>query len=175
MDTAAREGHLDARSSSREELMNRVLDVCTGRPGVPLVLLTGQAGIGRSRVLTQIRARLAGPHVSTVEIRVSSCERDFPSLVGRIAGELDVPPARGESTTDVLRRLLASLTGKHRLVVFLDDAHRLAQSCLTAASALNAMAGAPITFVCAVRTPGPTPVWSRCAPPGSCTRNGCGR
>ncbi|GAA0504630.1 AAA family ATPase [Saccharopolyspora thermophila] len=143
-----------APSSDREELITRVLDVCAGRSAAPLVLITGPAGIGRSRVLAQIRARLTDPRVSAVDIRLSRGERDFPGLVARLAAELGEPPARGEPTAAVLRRLLAPLTGHRRLVVFVDDAQRLAPDCLPAVtSALGALAGSRVTVVCAVRTP----------------------
>jgi ATP/maltotriose-dependent transcriptional regulator MalT len=152
--TVAREARLDARSSGREELITRVLDICTRRSGLPLVLLTGPTGIGRSQVLAQIRARLTGLHVSTADIRLSRVDRDFPSLVARIAAELGAPPTRGESASAVLQRLLTTLTGDRHLVVFLDDAHRLAPACLPAVnSALGALAGSRVTVVCAVRTP----------------------
>ncbi|MER7016252.1 ATP-binding protein, partial [Saccharopolyspora sp. NPDC000359] len=151
---AARATGSVACSSNHEELVDRVLDVCAQRPGTPLVLVTGPAGIGRSRVLEQVRARLTGQRTTTVGIQLSSGDRDLPSLATRIATELGEPPARGESSASVLRRLLASLTGRRRTVIFLDDAHWLAPRCLpTVLSVLGSLAGSQTTFVCAVRTP----------------------
>ncbi|KAA5830108.1 AAA family ATPase [Saccharopolyspora hirsuta] len=151
---AARAARSVACSSGHEELVDRVLDVCTRHSGTPLVLVTGPAGIGRSRVLEQVRARLTGQHTTTVSIRLSSGDRDLPSLVTRIATELGEPPARGESSAAVLRRLLATLTGRRRIVIFLDDAHWLTPRYLpTVRSVLGALAGSRTTLVCAVRTP----------------------
>ncbi|MEV0698018.1 AAA family ATPase [Saccharopolyspora sp. NPDC050389] len=151
---AAREAGPDARSSGREELIARVLDVCTSRPGRPLVAITGPAGIGRSWVLAQLRARLSESDVSTADIRVSVGDRDFPSLVSRIAGELGAPPVRGESGAAALRRLSAAPIRGGRLVVFIDDAHRLAPECLAAATAaLGALTDDRIAFVCSIATP----------------------
>ncbi|MFI0470642.1 AAA family ATPase [Saccharopolyspora sp. 5N102] len=147
----AREAGLDARSSGREELITRVLEVCTGRPGRPLVVITGPAGIGRSRVLAQLRARLSELDVSTADVRVSAGDRDFPGLVGRIADELGAPPVRGESGAAAVRRLSSAPVRGGRLVVLIDDAHRLDPECLPAA--LDALAGDRITFVCTATTP----------------------
>ncbi|WP_177226657.1 AAA family ATPase [Saccharopolyspora shandongensis] len=148
---AAREAGLDARSSGREELIARVLDVCTARPGRQLVMITGPAGIGRSWALAQLRARLSGLDVSTADIRASVGDRDFAGLVGRIADELGAPPVRGESGAAAVRRLSAAPIRGDRLVVLIDDAHRLAPECLTAG--LDALAGDRITFVCTATTP----------------------
>ncbi|MGW1680106.1 AAA family ATPase [Saccharopolyspora sp. NPDC002376] len=150
-DTSARTRGSGARSIGRDEVVSRVLDVCA-RPGTPVVLVTGPAGIGRSAVLAQVREKLTELEVATADAHISRADLAPPNLVAVIADQLGLPPSRDDSSS----RLLAALAGRRaRLVVFLDDVHRLGPASLAAlTSSINALAGTQVTFVCAARTPG---------------------
>ncbi|MGP4015002.1 AAA family ATPase [Saccharopolyspora sp. 5N708] len=138
----------------RDEVVTRILGVCTSRAARPLVLVTGPPGIGRSSVLARVRALLIERRVSTVDVPVVGEVQDVAHLVARLADELGVEPVR-DGSSGALRRLLAMLAERRgRLVVFLDDADRIdPRSLATLASLIGTLAGTEVTFVCAFRTP----------------------
>ncbi|MGW0890068.1 AAA family ATPase [Saccharopolyspora sp. NPDC002578] len=150
----ARERGPSARSVVRGEVVDRIVDVCLHRPDVPLIVVTGPAGIGRSTALAQARLRLTDERTTTVNVPIPRRECDAAHLAARLADELGAPPARGDFATASFRRLLAALAGQpDRLVVFLDDAHRInPESAGSITAFLNALAGTRITLVCAARS-----------------------
>ncbi|GAA3361885.1 hypothetical protein GCM10020366_47610 [Saccharopolyspora gregorii] len=117
-------------------------------------MLTGPAGIGRSTVLARARQRLTDERASAVTVPMPRRENDTAHLAARIADELGAPPSRGDNGSAAFRRLLTALAGRRdRLVVFLDDAHRInAEPVDSVISFLRALAGTRITVVCAART-----------------------
>ncbi|MCX2731741.1 AAA family ATPase [Saccharopolyspora sp. NFXS83] len=151
---AAREPRASAPSAVRGEVVDRIVDVCTHRPDLPLVMLTGPAGIGRSSVLAQARRRITDEHLATATVPMPRRECDAAHLAARLADELGAPPVRGDFASAAFRRLSATLAGRHEpLVVFLDDVHRISPESVGAAmSFLGALAGTRITLVCAART-----------------------
>lgn len=150
--TSARTVGPDVRSVGRDEAVARVLDVCA-RPATPVVVVTGPAGMGRSAVLAQVREKLTEAEIATAEIRLPRAVLELPDLVARISDGLGLPPARDECAHTALSRVVSVLAGRRdRLVVFLDDADHLAPDVLT--SSIGALAGTPVTFVCAARTLG---------------------
>ncbi|WP_170210332.1 AAA family ATPase [Saccharopolyspora antimicrobica] len=154
--TSARTADPGVRSIGREDVLARVLDACA-RPDTPAVVVTGPAGTGRSTVLAQVRERLAEAGIATAEIRIPRAEPDLPHLVARLSERLGLPPAREDCPRTALSRVVSVLAGRRdRLVVFLDDAHRLgtdARAALT--SSISALTGSSVTFVCAARALGP--------------------
>lgn len=153
--TIARKDEPSDHSSGHDEVVSRVVDVCEARSATPLVIITGPAGIGRSSVLAQVHAKLTERGIATTDIRIPRADLELPHLVAGLADGLGLPPACGESSTAALLRLSVALSGRRdRLVVFLDDAHRLGPDSRAAlTSSISALAGAQVTFVCAIRTP----------------------
>ncbi|WP_243788351.1 AAA family ATPase [Saccharopolyspora gloriosae] len=140
----------DGRIHGRAEALDRIVESCTD--AVPLVLVTGPAGVGRSAVLAQARDRVAERGMSTMDIPVVCGGLDVPEVVGGIPGALGAEPEPGESPWATLHRVLSGR--EKRVVVFLDDAQRLSpRSVHRMLGALRGLVRAPITFVCAVRTP----------------------
>ncbi|MCX2730115.1 hypothetical protein OOZ19_07670 [Saccharopolyspora sp. NFXS83] len=142
----------DGRIHGRAEVVARIVESCAGSDAVPLVLITGPAGIGRSAVLAQARARAEELGMSTVDVPVVFAGLDVREVAGGIPGALGAEPEPGESPWATLQRVLS---GKRtRAVVFLDDVQRLdARSTSRLLGAVRGLARVPITFVCAVRTP----------------------
>ncbi|MEY8039316.1 AAA family ATPase [Saccharopolyspora cebuensis] len=136
----------------RAEVITRVLDACDST--TPVVAITGPAGIGRSLVLSRVRARLAERQVTTVDVPLVRAEHDIGHLVSWIGDELGLPAVR-EPAGPALHRLLTALAARRDpVVVLLDDAHRIAPDVLAAlAGPVRALAGSRVTFVGAFRTP----------------------
>ncbi|MDA3646858.1 LuxR family transcriptional regulator [Saccharopolyspora indica] len=150
--TSARTTGPGVRSVGRDDVVARVLDVCA-RPAAPAVVVTGPTGMGRSAVLSQVREKLVEAGIATAEIRIPRAESDLPDLVTRLSDGLGLPLARDECARTALSRVVSTLAGRRdRLVVFLDDVHRLdADARAVATSSISALAGSPVTFVCAAR------------------------
>ncbi|GAB2675038.1 hypothetical protein GCM10027271_40100 [Saccharopolyspora gloriosae] len=145
----------DGRIHGRAEVVARIVESCAGPGAVPLVLVTGPAGIGRSAVLAQARARADDLGMSTADVPVVFAGLDVREVAGGIPGALGAEPESGESPWATLQRVLSGR--RTRAVVFLDDAQRLdARSTSRLLGAVRGLANVPITFVCAVRTPADT-------------------
>ncbi|MER7080598.1 regulatory protein, luxR family [Saccharopolyspora kobensis] len=149
---SARTAAPGVRSIGRDDVIARVIDVCD-RPAIPAVVVTGPAGTGRSTVLARVREKLVEAGIATAEIRIPSAVSDLPNLVTRFSDGLGLPLVRDECARTALSRVVSSLAARRdRLVVFLDDAHRLGSDARTAlSSSISALAGSPVTFVCAAR------------------------
>ncbi|GAA4826726.1 LuxR family transcriptional regulator [Saccharopolyspora rosea] len=141
-----------ARSHGRDEAVSRILDVCASRPGVPLVVVTGPSGSGRSSVLAQVGEKLAEQGICSADVPLSRGRCGLADVVARFADALGAPAPRDEAA---LHRMLAALGRRAgRFVVFLDDAHRIAPDALVSLAALaRTLSGSGVTVVCSFRTP----------------------
>jgi len=145
---------------------------------VPLTVLAGPSGIGRSALLTAVCARLSEQDVPTVLIRVTPRERDRPlAVAARLLGELtmlaesarptdaaeDNPttarwPADRAGFSAALASQLGRLAGAHRhLLVAFDDLQWSDPESVAVLAALRNTVGGSIACVCAVRSPSTGP------------------
>ncbi|CAL9363695.1 hypothetical protein SUDANB145_00724 [Streptomyces sp. enrichment culture] len=158
----------------------RIVSLATSPEAASLVLVTGPTGIGRGAVLAAVRDELTARDVTTLTLRVARAERDRPfSLASRLAAELaaahpggDVRrPAKGAAPgpgRDAGRRLAAELraavTACDKLTVLVDDAQWTdPDSRAVLLPLVRALAGGPVTFVCALRPSPADPAGERAA------------
>ncbi|WP_336203959.1 LuxR C-terminal-related transcriptional regulator [Nonomuraea sp. LPB2021202275-12-8] len=127
----------------RERELDRIVAVMTGRAG-PGVVVTGQAGIGKSRLLSEARTRAeaAGFPVNWV----FATPGGIPLLP---FAHLLPPPAADGELTRMLTAAAARVAGSGALVI--DDAHLLDPA--SAALARHLLGGASVPVVMAVREP----------------------
>jgi DNA-binding CsgD family transcriptional regulator/type II secretory pathway predicted ATPase ExeA len=146
-------GRHSALSSNRDEAVARVLDACVRPSTAPVVAVTGPPGIGRSTVLSLVRAKLAELEIDTRVVHLPGMDVEPQHVVAVLADGLGLSPVRGESGHATLNRLLAVLAGRReRSVVFLDDVHRLGPGTRATLSPLiEALVGTHTKIVCASR------------------------
>ncbi|WP_243791909.1 AAA family ATPase [Saccharopolyspora gloriosae] len=132
----------------RDELLSDVLETVRGRR-CPLTLLNGDAGVGRTAVLTELGARLNAEGVRVLELRVGEQDGAMPygALYRLLSDAEELAPverhrsvsplalaAKLSSASDpaaplIADRLAAAVCSAARrllpLVVLVDDAHRL--------------------------------------------------
>ncbi|MFF6839281.1 LuxR C-terminal-related transcriptional regulator [Streptomyces tanashiensis] len=121
------------------------------RPGCRGVVLTGEGGVGKSRLAAEF-ADEAAAHHRTVRLPVSEAASHVP--LAAFAPHLAGPALPGGLGTHFqeLRRLLAAPEGRPRTLLVVDDIHHLDASSLTLLSALAtdaATAPAPGFFLLA--------------------------
>ncbi|QUQ68322.1 AAA family ATPase [Kutzneria sp. CA-103260] len=139
----------------RDDELRRIVE-----SAAPLVVVTGEAGIGRSSVLAAARERLADQGVTTITSRGARNERTRPyAVLSRLSAQLtaadDRPPAsRPAPVAGQLADALSRATANHqRLAVFLDDLQWIdAGSLATLVPMVRTLVGSPITFVVALRS-----------------------
>ncbi|MGQ4618932.1 AAA family ATPase [Nocardia sp. R7R-8] len=114
----------------REREIGECADVIVRRGGS--LILAGQAGVGKTRLSSEIRRRCERAGLATVWVTGLGAASNLP--LGAFASML--PPADSEVTTrvdavaELIRRTAARLVERaapQRLVVFVDDAHLLDQ------------------------------------------------
>jgi DNA-binding SARP family transcriptional activator len=128
-----------------------------------LVTLVGPAGIGKSRLATEVVATLGGAATVVTGRCLSYGEgiayRPLAEIVDQLAVEVDPrilaaigrsdEPARAEETFLAVRRLFESVAQERPLVVIVDDVHWAAPALLDLLDYLIAFSsGAPILLVC---------------------------
>jgi DNA-binding CsgD family transcriptional regulator/tetratricopeptide (TPR) repeat protein len=142
----------------RDEVVTRVLDICTMPTATaPIVVITGQSGIGRTSVLTRVKGVLRDRGLATAHIPLARNEHDVARIVARLADELGFPARRGVSSQVTLNKAVSAVTGgRGRLVVFVDDLQNIdARSLAGLASLVPAVRREDVRFVCTMRTPAP--------------------
>ncbi|MFF0473684.1 LuxR C-terminal-related transcriptional regulator [Streptomyces sp. NPDC004284] len=107
------------------------------RPGCRGVVLTGEGGVGKSRLAAEF-ADEAAAHHRTVRLPVSEAASHVP--LAAFAPHLTGPALPGELGRHFqeLRNLLATPAGRPRVLLLVDDLHHLDDSSLTLLSALAA-------------------------------------
>ena len=144
----------------RKEEMNDILQICRNSSDsheLRLLLLTGEAGVGKSRLVEQVVKRLASENIVPIHVRI------YPdtsiSVVSLLAGAVNLAQTirhllREEvqpnvsSVLDALRRLIRLRS----IVLFVEDIHLLSgQSLAEFASLCSALFNEPMTIVCAAR------------------------
>ncbi|MFE5597079.1 LuxR C-terminal-related transcriptional regulator [Streptomyces sp. NPDC056549] len=122
------------------------------RPGCRGVVVTGEGGVGKSRLAAEFADEAAAHHHRTVRLPVSEAASHVP--LAAFAPHLTGPALPGELGPHFqeLRRLLAVPAGRPRTLLLVDDLHHLDASSLTLLSALAtdaATAPAPGFFLLA--------------------------
>ncbi|MFC9596101.1 LuxR C-terminal-related transcriptional regulator [Streptomyces sp. NPDC056944] len=122
------------------------------RPGCRGVVVTGEGGVGKSRLAAEFADEAAAHHHLTVRLPVSEAASHVP--LAAFAPHLTGPALPGELGPHFqeLRRLLAVPAGRPRTLLLVDDLHHLDASSLTLLSALAteaATAPAPGFFLLA--------------------------
>ncbi|MFE7599398.1 LuxR C-terminal-related transcriptional regulator [Streptomyces sp. NPDC057494] len=121
-------------------------------PGCRGVVVTGEGGVGKSRLAAEFADEAAAHHHRTVRLPVSEAASHVP--LAAFAPHLTGPALPGELGPHFqeLRRLLAVPAGRPRTLLLVDDLHHLDASSLTLLSALAtdaATAPAPGFFLLA--------------------------
>ncbi|MFI2738296.1 LuxR C-terminal-related transcriptional regulator [Streptomyces sp. NPDC018711] len=107
------------------------------RPGCRGVVVTGEGGVGKSRLAAEFADEVAAHH-RTVRLPVSEAASRVP--LAAFAPHLTGPALPGELGRHFqeLRKLLAAPAGRPRALLLVDDLHHLDASSLTLLSALAA-------------------------------------
>jgi len=152
-------GHSGDLLLEREEELRALaslVDLARGGEG-GAVLIEGEAGIGKSRLLTRARAIGAERGLTVLAARGSELERDIPNGVVRqlvAAVEADAPAA-GFAALHALSWRVAELAASVPHLVVVDDAHWADPASLRFLAYLGArLEGAPIALVIGARPRG---------------------
>lgn len=163
----------------RAELINAVID--TVEAGVPVTVLTGPAGIGRSALLTEMKTHLApGRFSSVIHIRLSPTESAGPATLSlRLLNEL-ITMANGRNLAGLLAgvsagpagagRVAAGLAGllaeQGRTLVLLDDLQWIDTDSLVVLESLvrQLAGGRALTCVVTARWPAADAVTAQAGP-----------
>ncbi len=115
------------RSAELEHLLQRRRDASAGRGG--MVLISGEAGAGKSRLLAEFRAKLdsARLHVAVAQCRESSnrpysAVLDGLSRLGEDAAQVQPALSRAEQFAQIQQRM-RSLTQRRSAVLTIEDLH----------------------------------------------------
>ena len=169
--TAPAQAPLVGRDDELDLLLDTVGRVATA--GLTAVVVSGEAGIGKSRLLAEARARLAGRGWRVLDVRADRLERRVPyaALAGALrllaadssfaeglrreslaALEGGTPEAAFGRACAAVARLATALAAAGPVAVVVDDLHELDDDSLALlAVVLRRLAAAPVALVAALR------------------------
>ncbi|MBX3314072.1 MAG: AAA family ATPase [Actinobacteria bacterium] len=123
----------DAELVGRAELVRGLVDRADRGGGF---VLTGPAGVGKSRVLHEVATRLASGDVHVAEVFATRAARTVPfsPFLGVLTG--DAPPEGPLQILQAIRRALLRAADGRRLCISVDDAHLLDDGSLATVATL---------------------------------------
>ena len=145
---------MDAALIGRARERDAIERALSELPSQPVVVIAGEPGIGKSRLLAHLAARAVASGCAVREARATEFEADLPYALWTEA--LDGMPDRTapdrHSRHRTLREALASHAGPRPLVLCLDDVHWADPASIDALAALvHRPPAAPVMLAVAVR------------------------